>query len=186
MKDIFEKTIREHAEILKSFELKKDIVLKISKCLINCLKKGHKILLCGNGGSAADAQHMAAEIVGRFLKDRKGYPAIALTTDTSIITSVSNDYSFEKIFERQIEALACKGDVLIGFSTSGSSINIVKAFEKARDMGVKTIGILGKPGKIYYLSDITFTINGSTARVQEIHSILIHILCELIEENLLK
>ncbi|MGC8728700.1 MAG: D-sedoheptulose-7-phosphate isomerase [Elusimicrobiales bacterium] len=146
------------------------------------MSRGNKILICGNGGSAADASHMAAELVGRFVKERKGLCAISLSTDTSILTSVSNDYSFELVFARQVEAIGKEGDVLVGFSTSGKSKNVIKAFEKAKSMGIKTVGILGNPGFIEKISDASFTINGTTARVQEIHSILIHILCEMIEE----
>lgn len=181
MEDVFDEIIELHKKSLKELEDKKDIVLKISDAIRTAIEAGNKILICGNGGSAADSQHFAAELVGRFTKERKAYPAIALTTDTSIITSLSNDYSFEKVFERQIEALGKKGDVLIGFSTSGKSKNIISAFKSAKANAITTIAILGSPGELYNIADIAFTVQGTTARVQEIHSIIIHIICEIIE-----
>ncbi len=135
----------------------------------------------GNGGSASDSQHFAAELVGRFQKERKPLPAIALTTDTSILTSVSNDYSFNDIFVRQVEAVGKKGDVLVGFSTSGNSKNVISAFKKAKEMEISTIAICGNGGELEKIADITFKIPSKTSRVQEIHAILIHILCEIIE-----
>ncbi|NLH39807.1 MAG: SIS domain-containing protein [Elusimicrobia bacterium] len=181
MEDVFNEIIELHKKSLKELEDKKDIVLKIAEIIHKAIKNGNKILICGNGGSAADSQHFAAELVGRFTRERKAYPAIALTTDTSIITSISNDYSFEKIFERQIEALGKNGDILIGFSTSGKSKNIISAFKKAKENGITTIAILGSSGELYNMADISFTVQGSTARVQEIHSIVIHIICEIVE-----
>jgi len=180
--DIFDRVLEEHKKSLEEFNGKKEQIFKIYEILNKALSCGNKILICGNGGSACDASHMAAELVGRFVKERKGLCAISLSTDTSILTSVSNDYSFELVFARQVEAIGKEGDVLVGFSTSGKSKNIIKAFEKAKTMGIKTVGILGNPGFIEKISDASFTINGTTARVQEIHSILIHILCEMIEE----
>lgn len=184
MKSIFKNVILEHKKILSEFEKKKDIVEKIASEIILCIKNGNKLLICGNGGSAADSQHLASEFVGRFTKERMGYPAIALTTDTSILTSLSNDYSFYRVFERQVEAIGKKGDILVGFSTSGNSKNIISAFEIAKRIGIKTIGILGKKGKIAKLCDIFFDIDGTTARVQEIHSILIHVICEIVEDEI--
>lgn len=184
MKNILESIIFEHRKILSEFENKKNVVEKIALEIASCIKSGNKILICGNGGSAADSQHLAAELVGRFIKERKAYPAISLTTDTSILTSLSNDYSFDKVFERQVEAIGEKGDILIGFSTSGNSKNVISAFELAKKKGIKTIGILGKRGKIAKLCDIFFDIDGTTPRVQEIHSILIHIICEMVENEI--
>lgn len=180
--DIFDRVLEEHQKSLEEFKRKKEQIFKIYEILNKALSGGNKILICGNGGSAADASHMAAELVGRFVKERKGLCAVSLSTDTSILTSVSNDYSFELVFARQVEAIGKEGDVLVGFSTSGKSKNVIKAFEKAKSMGIITVGILGNPGFIEKISDVSFTINGTTARVQEIHSILIHILCEMIEE----
>lgn len=154
--------------------------------LIKSLKMGNKILIAGNGGSAADAQHFAAELVGRFMKERKGLPAIALTTDTSILTSVANDYSYENVFGRQVEAIGKEGDVFIGFSTSGNSKSVLNAVIKAKENGMVTIGFLGKDGgKMLLVCDETVLIpNNVTARVQEIHEMVIHLMCEEIENRI--
>lgn len=147
------------------------------------IKSGGKILICGNGGSAADSQHMAAELVGRFLKERAPYAAISLTTDTSISTAISNDYGFETLFERQVLALGREGDVLIGISTSGNSQNVLLALDAAAGLGMKSIGLTGRGGgkmaeKLHILLDAQTT---STPRIQEVHGALVHILCDLIE-----
>lgn len=149
------------------------------------LSKGNKILLCGNGGSASDAQHIAAEFVGRFVSERRGLPAIALTTDTSILTAVGNDYGFETIFKRQVEALGAEGDILIGFSTSGNSANVVKALEAAQALGITTVGFLGGSGGVCKsLCDYCFVVDSSeTARIQEMHITLGHILCGLVDNH---
>jgi len=150
------------------------------------IRSNNKIIVCGNGGSAADSQHLAGELVGRFQIERKPIPAIALTTNTSIITSIGNDYSFEKIFSRQTEAIGNKGDVLILFSTSGRSKNVIEAVRSAKKKGIKTISITGaRPNKLADLSDINLAVpSKSTPRIQEIHSIIIHIICELLERKL--
>lgn len=154
------------------------------KVIKDCFASGNKILIAGNGGSAADAQHFAAEIVGRYKKERKGYPAIALTTDTSIITAWSNDYGFNSLFSRQIEALGKKGDVFIGISTSGNSQNIIEAVTMAKEIGLKTICLLGKDGgKLKGMADISIIVSSdNTPRIQEIHIMLIHIICEEVEK----
>lgn len=150
----------------------------------NCIKNGNKVLLFGNGGSAADAQHIAAEFTGRFVKERKGLPAIALTTDTSALTAISNDYGFAKLFERQVEALANPGDVLIGLSTSGNSENVINALEEGGRMGCKTIGLSGKTGgsmnKHCTINIIVPSAN--TARIQEIHILIGHIICMAVDD----
>ena len=178
--DIFEESAR----------LKKDFVYEYSEAILNLgiliakrLSMGNKVLICGNGGSAADAQHFAAEIVGRFEKERKGYPAIALTTDTSALTAIGNDYGFEHIFSRQVEALGKKGDILIGISTSGNSQNVIKAVEVAKDMGIFTVGFLGKNGgKLKEIVDTAFIVNHQkTARIQEVHLTLEHAICNIID-----
>jgi D-sedoheptulose 7-phosphate isomerase len=179
--DLFERTIEEHSKLIELLKKEKENILNISNVIKKTISNGNKVLICGNGGSAADSQHMAAELIGRFKKERGALPAISLTTDTSIITSISNDYSFDNIFERQVEGLGKKGDLLIGFSTSGNSRNVIKAFEKAKQIGIKTLAILGKPGILEGISDYSITIAGDTARVQEIHSIIIHIICEFVE-----
>jgi D-sedoheptulose 7-phosphate isomerase len=151
-----------------------------------CLKKGGKIVLFGNGGSAADAQHIAAEFVGRFNLERKSYPAIALTTDSSIITSIGNDYSFDQIFSRQCESLVTKDDVIIGISTSGNSINVKNGLIIAKKKGAKTIGLLGNVGgEIKSIVDYPLIVeSNSTARIQEIHRIVSHIICDLVEKKM--
>ena len=162
---------------------------KINNCIniiIECLKKDKKIILFGNGGSAADAQHIAAEFVGRFNLERKSYPAIALTTDSSIITSIGNDYSFDQIFSRQCESLVTKDDVIIGISTSGNSINVKNGLITAKKNGAKTIGLLGNTGgEIKSIVDHSLIVeSNSTARIQEIHRIISHIICGLVEKKM--
>ena len=162
-------------------------VIKLTEIIVKSMKKGGKLLVCGNGGSAADSQHIAAEIIGRFLKERKAFPAIALTTDTSILTSMGNDYGFDEIFARQVEGLGKKGDVLIGISTSGNSKNVIRAVEKAKELGVITVGLLGRDGgKLKEMCDydITFPYK-ETGRIQEHHLLTYHLLSEFIEEKMM-
>ena len=178
-----------HNKILDSSEsIKKSIenipeIEKVLQIIINCIKHGNKIILFGNGGSAADAQHIAAELVGRFDYDRKSLPAISLTTDTSVITSIGNDYSFEKIFSRQCESLVNKGDVVVGISTSGNSINVKNGLLVSKRKGAKTVGFLGhKGGHIKNIVDIPLIVNSnSTPRIQEVHRTSAHIICEMVE-----
>ena len=169
------KTINDEIETLKL----------ISNEMIECFKNNGKILICGNGGSASDAQHIAAELVGRFQEDRIALPAISLSTDTSILTAVSNDYSYENIFERQISALAKKEDIVLVLSTSGSSKNIIRAVKCANIIGCKTIGFFGeKKGLIEDDTDIAIKIKScDTAIIQECHIILGHIICALIDDR---
>ena len=152
--------------------------------LIQALGAGKKVILFGNGGSAADSQHIAAELVGRFRRDRKALPAIALTTDTSILTSIGNDYGFENLFSRQIEALGQEGDVAIAISTSGNSPNVIKAVRVARERGITTIGFTGEDGgSLKEAADVCFQVpSRNTARIQEAHITAAHALCELIEQ----
>ena len=158
----------------------------ISNLIIEQMKKGNKLLIAGNGGSAADSQHFAAEIVGRFVLERKGYPAIALTTDTSILTAVANDYGYDTIFSRQVEALGNEGDIFIGISTSGNSKNIIEAIKTAKKQGLKVIGLTGKDGgAMKDMCDICLAFNySSTARVQEHHLMSYHLICEFVEKEL--
>ena len=151
----------------------------------NCIKNGGKILIMGNGGSAADAQHIAAEIVGRFKKERKGMASIALTTDTSILTSVGNDYGYDYIFARQIEALCRPEDLVIGITTSGNSANVVRAMEAAKEIGATTIGLTGGTGgKLTAICDHNLVMPSSvTARIQEAHIFVGHSLCEILESD---
>jgi len=141
---------------------------------------GRRLFICGNGGSAADAQHFAAELTGRFEKERRGYPAVALTTDTSALTSIGNDYGFDHVFSRQLEALATRGDILVAISTSGNSPNIVKAVGQARAAGVRTIGLLGRDGGACAEEvDVPLVVDvPRTARIQEAHVLILHLLCE--------
>ena len=147
---------------------------------------GGKLLIMGNGGSAGDAQHIAAELVGRFKKERKAIPALALTVDTSSLTALGNDYGFETIFERQIEAIANKDDAVIGISTSGNSENVVRAIKKANSIGAYTIGLLGNNGgRLKEIVNLPIVIpSKDTARIQEVHITIGHIICEIIEEDL--
>ncbi|MBT3232995.1 MAG: D-sedoheptulose 7-phosphate isomerase [Calditrichaeota bacterium] len=159
---------------------------EIADALEKCIRRGGKILFFGNGGSAADAQHVVAEIVGRFTRERKGYPAIALTTDTSIITAVANDFGFDSIFERQVEALANPGDIAVGISTSGNSPNVLRGLEKARELKTGTIGFTGgNGGEIPGLCDLSFVApTPVTARIQELHIAAWHAICDLVEAEL--
>ena len=163
-------------------------IVQAASLMVHCLQSGGKLLFFGNGGSAADAQHLAAEFVGRFVLERHGLPAIALTTDSSILTAIGNDYGFDQIFARQIEALGRPNDVAIGISTSGNSPNIIEAINKAKRQKVKTIGLAGKDGGALARSvDLAITVASSnTARVQECHITIGHILCELVENELLE
>lgn len=157
---------------------------EISQIIINALKNNKKIMIAGNGGSASDAQHFAGEIVGRFLLERKGMAAIALNTDTSVITCIANDYSFDDIFSRQIEGIGQEGDIFIGISTSGNSQNIIKGIEMCKNNNIKTITFLGKDGgKLKNISDTYLLLPyKSTARVQEHHIMAIHLICEIVEK----
>jgi D-sedoheptulose 7-phosphate isomerase len=154
--------------------------------LTECLESGGKLLFFGNGGSAADAQHLAAEFVGRFVKERRALPAIAFNTDTSILTAVGNDYGFDRVFSRQMEAFGQPGDVAIGITTSGNSPNVLLAFKEAAQLGVKTIGLAGKDGgQLARCVDLPIVVPASnTARIQECHIAIGHLFCELVEEKM--
>ena len=158
----------------------------LEKKIIACKKKNKKVMIFGNGGSAADSQHIAAELVGRFKIQRKGLPAIALTTDSSVVTSIANDFGFNKVFERQVEALANNNDVAIGISTSGNSKNVIKGLEMANKLDCSTIGFSGNDGGVMNsICNININIPSSvTARIQEMHIIIGHTLCHLIEQDL--
>ena len=187
MKELIYYSFLESADLKREFiEENSERLFIVFKEIARRLKEGGKVLLCGNGGSAADCQHIAAELVGRFGMERKAIPAIALTTDTSILTAVANDYSFDRIFERQVEALGQEGDVLIGISTSGNSRNVIRAVEKAKEMGILTVGFLGKDGgTLAKLVDYPLVVKSfSTPRIQEVHITLGHVLCDFIEKFL--
>jgi D-sedoheptulose 7-phosphate isomerase len=180
-----ESIFKKHQDTIQKLSPLTGQISGIAELIKKTLHSGSKVLLCGNGGSASDSQHIAAEIVGRFVKERKGLPAIALTTDTSIITAIGNDYGYEYIFSRQIEALCLKNDVVIGISTSGNSKNVVKGLEKANTLGAITIGLTGGDGGlIKKISAHTIVVDSNeTARIQEAHILIGHILCELIDED---
>ena len=175
--------LNQHLEVFQNLRLHIPAIEKCGNLIVQAVKNGNKILLCGNGGSAGDAQHLATELVGRFEKERKGLPAIALTTDTSALTAIGNDYGFERIFSRQIEALANEGDVLIGISTSGNSPNILSAVMLARQMGCKTIGLTGAKGKkLASLCDAAVLVPSErTARIQEAHITIGQLWCEMVD-----
>jgi len=177
-------------KILDSIEVKKQVlnlseeIYETGKTIAEALKRGNKVLVCGNGGSAADAQHFAAELVVRFEKERKALPAIALTTDSSIITAHSNDYDFSTVFSRQVEALGNEGDVFVGISTSGNSENVIKAFEVAKAKRLICVGLSGKDGgKMKYLAldHLIVVPSKVTARIQESHIMIIHIICSIVD-----
>lgn len=165
------------------------IVSEICNVIIQCFQRGNKLMLCGNGGSAADAQHVAAEFINRFRFDRPALPALALTTDSSILTCIGNDASFENIFSRQVEALALKDDVLVGISTSGNSTNVLKALDIARAKGVTTVGFTGEKGRTTMGSKCDYSIvipSIDTARIQEAHEFIWHIICGAVEDKIFR
>jgi D-sedoheptulose 7-phosphate isomerase len=177
-------TIEAHEEAIGN--LKETCIPTIEAIANICrqaIRNGHKILFCGNGGSAADSQHLAAEFVGRFVKERRGLPAIALTTDTSILTAVGNDYGYNDVFRRQVEALGNKGDVIIGISTSGNSGNVVEAFTQAKQQGLHVIAFTGpKDSKMSALAEVALQVPAPvTARVQECHILVGHMICEYVD-----
>lgn len=181
------------AEINEHIELKKKIlsssvpaIEKVAELCIETLANKNKILVCGNGGSAADAQHMAGELIGRFKKERAALPAIALSTDSSILTCIGNDYSFDDVFKRQVEGLAREGDLVVGISTSGNSKNVIKALEAGKKAGARTVVLTGGDGgKMKDLADAACVVpSKNTPRIQEAHITFIHIICLLIEERL--
>ena len=183
---IIESHFNDHANLLNKMPLLFKDIDNISRILINCLKKKKTIFWCGNGGSASDSQHLAGELVGRFVGDRKPLKSIALNADSAVMTCIVNDYGYEHLFSRQIEGLGSKGDVLIGISTSGNSINVLNALKSAKNIGINTIGLLGNGGgKAKKIVDNSIIIpSKTTARIQEMHILVGHILCDLIENGL--
>ena len=181
IKNEFNAHLNSSQKTLENIGLNIEIAAKIC---VDCLKKGNKILIFGNGGSADDAQHIAAEIVGRYKVERKGLPAIALTTDTSVLTSIGNDFGFEHLFDRQVQALANKNDVLIGISTGGTSKNVISALKLGKSNGCKVIGFSGKNGGDFNnICDINLIVaSEDTPRIQEIHILIGHIICHLIDQ----
>lgn len=162
-----------------------DLIEKGADRLVECLAAGHKILIFGNGGSAADAQHIAAELVNRFQVERSPLAVIALTTDTSVLTSIGNDYDFGEIFAKQLEALGAPDDIAWAISTSGNSLNVIKAVRHAKDVGMFALAMTGRGGKLAEIADLTLKVDSeNTARIQETHITMAHILCDLIERIL--
>jgi len=160
-------------------------VAEAANVIAAALKNGRTVLVFGNGGSAADAQHFAAELVGRYEKERQAWPAVALTTDTSALTAIGNDYGFDRVFVRQIEALGRTGDVAIGISTSGKSPNVLRALEAANDRGLVTIALTGRGGEAGKIARVHVRVDeAKTARIQEVHATLLHAMCELVESDL--
>jgi D-sedoheptulose 7-phosphate isomerase len=182
-KIVFGKAIAEHLEVIQSVYDQQDVLELIARAMAEGLRRGSQILWCGNGGSAGDSQHLAAELVGRFRRERRGWPSIALTTDTSILTSIANDYGYEAVFSRQIEALGRPGDVLVGISTSGNSNNVIAALEVARSQGLTTVAFTGEGGgRMGGLADYLFAVGSrDTARIQEAHILAGHMLCDWLE-----
>lgn len=178
--------------VLESIQVKEGLlknnvssILRICEAIIEALKKGGKLIIFGNGGSAGDSQHIAAELVGRFKKDRPALPAISLTVNTSVITALANDFGYEAVFARQIEALGSRNDIVLGISTSGRAKNVAAGFRQAKKMGLKTIALTGGDGgELLKLADLSLVVPSCvTARVQEAHITIGHIICEMIEEN---
>ena len=187
MNQIIKQRLSDHLAVLQKL-MESDLPQKLERCAAlveKALAEGHKVLFCGNGGSAADSQHLAAEFVGRFQKERKGLPAVALTVDTSILTAIANDYGYETVFARQVQALGEPGDVLIGISTSGNSQNVLLAIAEAKAKGIACIGMTAEGGgKMAEACDICLAVPARvTARAQEMHILMGHILCELVDHE---
>lgn len=185
IKDNIQKSIACKKQFLENEENMQEIE-KVCKEIIAAIKNGNKVCICGNGGSAADAQHFAAELVGRYLINRDAIPAIAFTTDTSILTAIGNDFGYDEVFKRQVEALINNGDILIGITTSGNSKNIELAMIEAKKRGAKVVGLLGKTGgTCKELCDIPIVVSSDrTPNIQECHITIIHIICEIVEKEL--
>jgi D-sedoheptulose 7-phosphate isomerase len=186
LKEAIAQAFREGAELrLRMVEALSDPIHEAALQIAEAFKSGGKVLLFGNGGSAADAQHIAAEFVNRFLIERPPLPAISLCTDTSVLTSIANDYSFDEIFAKQLKGIGRKGDVAVGISTSGASANVVKAFRAAKKMGILTVALTGEAGKLAGMADIALAVpSRSTPRIQEAHIAVGHVLCDLVDRIL--
>ncbi|MEP6920811.1 MAG: D-sedoheptulose 7-phosphate isomerase [bacterium] len=185
--NLLQRSLEEHLQAIQ--DLLKSQVSEIERAgdlICKTLSQGHKILICGNGGSAADAQHIAAELVGRYESERRAWPAISLTTDTSALTALSNDYGYDEVFARQVRAHAVEGDLLLALSTSGASPNVIRAVQVARELGCKTLGLTGGNGEpLASLCDLAVVVRSPrTARIQEAHITIGHLWCELVDANL--
>ena len=188
MQEAIAKMLKEGADLrLQMMETMTGAILEAAQAIAHAFKAGRKVLLFGNGGSAADSQHIAAEFMNRFQIERPPLPAIALTTDTSVLTSISNDYAFEEVFSKQVKALGKKGDIAIGISTSGNSANVLKAFRAAKKLGMITIAITAEGGKMASNADIPLAVpSRSVPRIQEAHIVIGHILCDLTDTLLFR
>ena len=186
MTSLYLNNLREHLELFATLQSLDATVIAGADIATVSLREGRKLMFCGNGGSAADSQHLAAELTGRFIKDRKPLAALALSTDSSALTCISNDYTFADVFDRQLRGLGQTGDCLIGISTSGNSENVIRAVSSAREMGIRTIGLLGRDGgNLRSMCDVCIIVpSTSTARIQEAHILIGHTLCGLIEQAL--
>jgi D-sedoheptulose 7-phosphate isomerase len=186
MLKMIKRALHAHKETIeKTIELMVPQIEEASKLMVETLKNGNKVLLCGNGGSASDAQHIAAELTGRYKIERRGLAGIALNTDTSALTAIANDYGYDRIFDRQVEALAREGDLLIGISTSGNSMNVISAIATAKLLGCKTLGLSGKEGgDMNRLCHINLVVpSDDTPRIQEMHILIGHILCQAVDDT---
>ena len=187
MREMIQREMVAHQELFeKVIVLLQDDIQKVCEIVVRAIRNDRKILLFGNRGSAADAQHIAAELSGRYRKERQGLPALALTTDTSVLTAVSNDYGYNRVFDRQVEALAREGDVLIGISTSGGSLNVINALARGKELGCICVGFSGRDGgAMNKVCDVNVVIpSEDTPRIQEMHILVGHIVCQAIENNI--
>jgi D-sedoheptulose 7-phosphate isomerase len=186
MQEIIKRSIEKHKEALELLEANGKAIAEIAKLFLSCLERKAKLIFMGNGGSAADASHLAAEFTGRFKKNRKALPALSLSTNIPTLTAIGNDFGFDEIFVRQIESLAKVDDLVVGISTSGNSANVLKAIMKTKKLGIKTVGFLGRDGgKIKDYVDMALIIPSfDTPRIQEMHILVGHIICEIVEEHL--
>ena len=186
MRDLVKATLEDHRQVVAKMAALESEIASAGELCGKALAQGQRIYLCGNGGSAADAQHIAAELIGRFVNDRRALPAIALTTDTSALTAIGNDYGYDEVFSRQVEGLCREGDVLIAISTSGNSDNVLKAVDAAHLAGASVIGLSGKSGgALDAKCDVSLVVPSDvTARIQEMHIVIGHLICALVEEHL--
>ena len=186
MRELVKSTLEEHRQVVVKMAALEGEIASAGELCANALLQGQRIYLCGNGGSAADAQHIAAELIGRFVNDRRPLPAIALTTDTSALTAIGNDYGYDEVFSRQVEGLCREGDVLIAISTSGNSDNVLKAVDAAHRVGASVIGLSGKSGgALHAKADVSLVVPSDvTARIQEMHIVIGHLICALVEAHL--
>ena len=186
MEKLFISNINSHREVVDRLHYLENDVCKAGSTAAQCLQQGGKLMFCGNGGSAADSQHLAAELTGRFINDRRPLAAMALSTDSSALTCIGNDYSFDEVFARQVAGLGQSKDMLIGISTSGNSRNVIRAVQEANLLGMRTLGLLGRDGgELLRICDHSIVVPSSvTARIQECHILIGHTLCGLIEQEL--